>query len=105
MQELNYEPFGNFVLVKRIDEESEMSGGIVVPEIAQIKSNKGRVIAVGEGRIIDGKLEALPVSPGDIVLFGKYGAMEVKLDGEDYLLLRFDELYLKQKRVTLVAHA
>jgi|SRR5215472_11239575 len=105
MQIENYEPFGNFVLIERIDEQTEMKGGIVIPEIGQVKSNKGRVVAVGDGRIIGDKLVPLPVEPGDIVLFSKYGATEVTLDGRELLLLRFDELYLRQKLVTRVMTA
>ena len=96
---IRYQPLGSFVLVERIGEDLEMQKGIVIPEIGQVKSNKGRVVAVGEGRMIDGKLEPLPVVPGDVVLFSKYGATDVLLDGSEYLLLRFDEIYLKQSAV------
>ena len=96
---LNYQPLANFVLIQRIDENSEMIGGIHIPEIGQQKSNKGRVVAVGEGRIIGGVITPIPLEEGDIVLFSKYGAEDVKLDGVDYLLLRYDEIKLKERLV------
>jgi chaperonin GroES len=98
---IRYQPLANFVLIQRIDETMEMSpGGMVIPEIGQVKSNKGRVIAVGEGRLtMDGKLIPIPLEEGDIVLFSKYGAEDVVLDGKEYLLLRYDEIKLKEKLV------
>lgn len=97
---LRYEPLANFVLIERIDDAvKETAGGILIPEIGQVQSNKGRVTAVGEGRIIGGKLEPIPLSPGDIVLFSKYGAEEVKLDGKEYLLIRYDEIKLKERLI------
>lgn len=101
MKAFDLEPFGDRVIVERIDEEAEMSHGLHIPEIAQTKSNKGRVMAVGEGRIIGDRLVPLPVEVGDIVLFSKYGAVEILLDGEEYLSLRFDELYLRQKLIAV----
>lgn len=98
---LDLEPLGDRVIVTRIDEDAEMSHGLHIPEIAQVKSSKGRIVAVGEGRLIAGRIEPLPVDVGDIVLFSKYGAVEINLDGEEYLMLRFDELYLRQKLVAL----
>jgi chaperonin GroES len=95
-----YQPLSNFILIERIDETMEVSpGGMVIPEIGQVKSNKGRVIAVGEGYIIGDKLVPIPLSEGDIVLFSKYGAEEVNLDGKDFLLLRYDEVKLKEKLI------
>lgn len=96
---LDIEPLGDRVLVKRIDEDAEMQRGLHVPNIAQVKSNKGRVIAVGDGRLIGNQLLPIPLAPGDIVLFSKYGAVEVSLEGEEYLILRYDEIYFKQKLV------
>lgn len=96
-----YQPLANFVLIQRIDETMEMSpGGMVIPEIGQVKSNKGRVIAVGEGRLtINGDLIPIPLEEGDIVLFSKYGAEDIDLDGHAYLLLRYDEIKLKEKPI------
>lgn len=94
-----YQPLANFVLLERIDEAVDQIGGIIVPDQAKTQSNKGRVIAVGEGRVIGGKLEKIPLEPGDIVLFSKYGAEDIELDGVAYLLLRHDEIKLKQRAV------
>ena len=92
-----YQPLANFVLIQRIDDTLEMDRGIIIPEIGQVKSNKGRVVGVGEGYIVGNQLVPIPLEPGDIVLFSKYGAEDVKLDGVDYLLLRYDEIKLKEK--------
>jgi chaperonin GroES len=97
---VRYTPLANFVLLQRIDEALDATpGGIVIPEIGKVKSNKGRVVAVGEGRIIGGQLVPIPLSEGDIVLFSKYGAEDVTLDGTDYLLLRYDEVKMKEKLI------
>ena len=94
-----YQPLANFVLIQRIDDTLEMDRGIIIPEIGQVKSNKGRVVGVGEGRIIGDKLVPIPLDEGDIVLFSKYGAEDVLLDGTEYLLLRYDEIKLKEKLI------
>jgi chaperonin GroES len=99
---LDLEPLGDKVIVSRIDEDAEMKRGLHIPEIAQVKSSKGRVVAVGEGRLVGNQLLPLPLQVGDIVLFSKYGAVEVNLDGEEYLILRFDEIYFKQRLVAVV---
>lgn len=96
-----YQPLANFILLQRIEEGNDIVAGIIIPEIGQQKSNKGRVIAVGEGRIIGGQIVPIPLEEGDIVLFSKYGAEDIKLDGEDYLLLRYDEIKLKQRRIAI----
>jgi chaperonin GroES len=96
---LQYEPLANFILIERIDQTLDMDRGLYIPEIGQVRSNKGRVVAVGEGRIIGGQIVPIPLNPGDTVLFSKYGAEEIKLDGKDYLLLRYDEIKLKHKLV------
>jgi len=98
---LDLEPLGDRVIVKRIDEDSEMQFGLHVPEIAQVKSCKGRVMAVGEGRLIGDRIVPLNVNVGDVVLFSKYGATEINLDGEEYLMLRYDELHLRQKLIAV----
>jgi chaperonin GroES len=94
-----YEPLGDFVLIEVIEETADMIGDIVVPEIAKAPSNKGRVMSVGEGRVIGNQLVAIPLKPGDVVLFSKYGAEEIKLDGEDFLLIRYDEIKLRKRLV------
>ena len=99
---IDVEPLGDRVLLKRIDEDAEMQRGMHIPDIAQVKSSKGRVIAVGEGRLVGDKILPLHVNPGDIVLFSKYGATEIMLDGDEYLVCRYDELVLRHKLVALV---
>jgi chaperonin GroES len=97
---IRYQPLANFVLLQRIDEALDATpGGIVIPEIGKVKSNKGRVVAVGEGRIIGGQLVPIPLSEGDIVLFSKYGAEDITLDSVEYLLLRYDEIKLKERLI------
>lgn len=98
---IRYQPLANFVLLQRIDDALDASpGGIVIPEIGKVASNKGRVMAVGEGRLTEsGALVPIPLTEGDIVLFSKYGAEDVNLDGTDYLLLRYDEIKLKEKLI------
>lgn len=95
------EPLGDRVVVLRIDEEAEMMHGLHIPEIAQVKSQAGRVMAVGEGRYLGGKIEPLPLEEGDTVLFGRYGGTEVSLDGVEYIVLRFDEILLRRKRIAI----
>jgi chaperonin GroES len=99
----NVQPLGDRVLLKRLEDDEAMKHGLHVPDIAQVKSSKGRVIAVGEGRLIGDRIEPLPLKAGDIVLFSKYGAVEVNIDGEELLILRYDEIYFKQKLVALVS--
>lgn len=97
-----YVPLANFVLIKRIDEAADVSaGGMIIPDIAKTQSNKGRVISVGEGRFVPGTgaLLPIPLEPGDVVLFSKYGAEDINLDGEDFLLLRYDEIKLKERKI------
>lgn len=86
-------PLHDRVLVKRLDEEKTSPGGIVIPDSATEKPILGKVIAVGNGKVLDnGELRALAVKKGDKVLFGKYGGTEVKIDGEEYLVLREDDI-------------
>lgn len=86
-------PLHDRVIVKRLDEEKTSPGGIVIPDSAAEKPILGEVLAVGNGKILDnGKLRALEVKKGDKVLFGKYGGTEVKIDGEEYLVLREDDI-------------
>jgi chaperonin GroES len=85
-------PLHDRVIVKRIDEEDTSSGGIIIPDTAKEKPQQGKVIAAGRGRQEDGKVIALDVKAGDVVLFGKYAGTEVKLDGEEHLILREDDI-------------
>ena len=86
-------PLQDRVIVKRLEEEKKTKGGIIIPDSAKEKPVEGEVIAVGKGRIMDdGKVVKLDVKVGDRVLFSKYGGTEVKIDGEDYLIMREDDI-------------
>ena len=86
-------PLHDRVLIKRVEEEQKTKGGIIIPGTAKEKPAEGRVIAVGNGRVLeDGKVRPLDVKPGDRVLFGKYSGTEVKVDGEEHLILREDDI-------------
>jgi chaperonin GroES len=81
------------VIVQRVQEEEKTKGGIIIPDTAKEKPQEGKVIAVGKGKVNDdGKLIALDVKVGDRILFGKYSGTEVKLDGEDVLIMREDDI-------------
>ena len=87
-------PLHDRVLVKRLEAEEKTKGGIIIPETAKEKPVEGKVIAVGNGRILDnGQKAALDVKVGDHVLFGKYSGNEVKIDGDEHVVLKEDELY------------
>src|SRR5436189_3520844 len=86
-------PLHDRVILKRLDADEQMRGGIIIPDTAREKPQQGKVIAVGEGKFReDGTRQALDVKAGDRVLFGKYGGSEVKLDDEEYLIMREDEI-------------
>ncbi len=86
-------PLHDRILVKRVKEEETTKGGIIIPDTAKEKPIEAKVVAVGTGRILDsGELRELAVKKGDLVLFGKYGGTEVKIDGEDHLILREDDI-------------
>jgi chaperonin GroES len=86
-------PLHDRVLIKRLDEESKTSGGLYIPDTAKEKPIQGKVIAVGAGkRDKDGKVVALDVKAGDKVLFSKYSGTEVKLDGDEHLIMREEDL-------------
>lgn len=89
----NIKPLHDRVIVKRIDEGEQVRGGIIIPDTAKEKPQEGEVIAVGEGKYRDdGTRQALDVKTGDRVLFGKFGGSEIKLDGEELLIIREDEI-------------
>jgi chaperonin GroES len=89
----NIKPLHDRVIVKRIDEGEQVRGGIIIPDTAKEKPQEGEVIAVGDGKYRkDGKRQALDVKAGDRVLFGKYSSSEVKIDGEELLIMREDEI-------------
>jgi chaperonin GroES len=86
-------PLHDRVVVKRIEEKETVQGGIIIPDTAKEKPQEGEVVAVGQGkRMEDGKLIALDVKAGDRILFGKYSGSEIKLEGEEFLIIREDEI-------------
>jgi chaperonin GroES len=86
-------PLHDRILVQRIEEEEQKVGGIIIPDSAKEKPQQGKVIAAGKGRVEkDGKVTPLDVKAGDIVLFGKYSGQEVKIDGNEYLMMREEEI-------------
>jgi chaperonin GroES len=89
----NIRPLHDRVIVRRIEEGEQVRGGIIIPDTAKEKPQEGEVIAVGEGkRKDDGTRQGLDVKAGDRVLFGKYSGSEIKLDGEELLIMREDEI-------------
>ena len=88
-----FRPLGDRVLVRRVEEEAKTKGGIIIPDTAKEKPQEGEVIAVGPGARDDsGKLQPLDVSVGDRILFGKWSGTEVKLDGEDLLIMKESDI-------------
>ncbi|MBE0557087.1 MAG: co-chaperone GroES [Proteobacteria bacterium] len=86
-------PLNDRLLVQRLQEEEKTAGGIIIPDSAKEKPAEGKVVAVGPGKLNDsGERVALQVKAGDRVLFSKYGGTDVKLDGEDYLIMREDDV-------------
>ncbi len=86
-------PLHDRVIIKRLDEEEQVRGGIIIPDTAKEKPQHGKVIAAGEGKFReDGTRQPLDVKAGDRVLFGKYSGSEVKIDDEEYLIMREDEI-------------
>lgn len=86
-------PLQDRILVQRVEEETTTKGGIIIPDTAKEKPIEGKVIAVGKGRIgEDGSVIPLEVKEGDRILFGKYGGTEVKISGEEYLIMREDDV-------------
>ncbi len=86
-------PLNDRVIIKRIDEGEQIRGGIIIPDTAKEKPQEGEVIAVGEGKKLDsGERVPLDVKAGDRVLFGKYAGTEIKLDGEEYLIMREEDI-------------
>ena len=89
----NIQPLHDRVIVKRIDEGEQVRGGIIIPDSAKEKPQEGEVIAVGLGKYKeDGMRQALDVKAGDRVLFGKYSSSDIKVDGEELLIMREDEI-------------
>jgi chaperonin GroES len=90
---MNVRPLRDRILVKRVEEQEQKIGGIIIPDTAKEKPQQGRVVAAGNGRITDeGKTLPLDVRTGDTILFGKYAGTEIKIEGEEFLILREDEV-------------
>ncbi|MDR2018802.1 MAG: co-chaperone GroES [Syntrophobacterales bacterium] len=90
---MKVKPLQDRILVKRIQEEEKTKGGIIIPDAAKEKPQEGVVVAVGDGKILDnGTKVTLSVKAGDKILFGKYSGTEIKVDGEEHLILREDDI-------------
>ena len=90
---MNIRPLHDRVLVRRIEEDAKTSGGIIIPDTAKERPLEARVVAVGTGRLLDdGTIRELEVIKGDKVLIGKYAGTEIKIDGEDHIILREDDI-------------
>jgi len=90
---MNIRPLGDRILVKRIKEEDKTKGGIIIPDTAKEKPQEGRIVAVGKGKMTEtGKLVAPNVKAGDTILFGKYSGSEVKVDGEEHMIMREEDV-------------
>jgi chaperonin GroES len=90
---MSIRPLHDRVLVKRVKEEEKTKGGIIIPDTAKEKPIEGKVVAVGNGKVLDkGGVQPLEVKKGDRILFGKYSGTEVKIDGEEHLILREDDI-------------
>jgi chaperonin GroES len=90
---MNIRPLYDRIVVKRIEEQETVQGGIIIPDTAKEKPQEGEVVAVGQGkRLENGKIIPLDVKAGDRILFGKYSGSEIKLGGEEYLIMREDEV-------------
>ncbi len=90
---MNVRPLYDRIIVQRIEEGEQKVGGIIIPDTAKEKPQQGKVIAAGAGKILDdGTRQPPDVKAGDRILFGKYSGQEIKLDGEDYLIVREDEV-------------
>jgi chaperonin GroES len=100
---VNVTPLHDRVLVKRIEEKETVKGGIIIPDTAKEKPQEGEVIAVGAGKIEKGERVPMDVKAGDRILFGKYSGTEIKLDDQEYLILREEEILAKLGAAAKVA--
>lgn len=89
---MKIKPLHDRVLIKRISEEEKTKGGIIIPDTAKEKPMEGKIVAVGNGKIVDGKNHPLQVKAGDRVLFAKYAGTEIKIEGEEHLILSEEEI-------------
>ena len=93
MAKMNIQPLGDRVVIEPLEAEEKSAGGIVIPDSAKEKQQKGKIIAVGKGRMADdGKIVALEVKVGDEVLYGRYSGTEIKFGGEDYLIVKEEDI-------------
>ncbi|HTG60348.1 MAG TPA: co-chaperone GroES [Terriglobia bacterium] len=90
---MTFRPLHDRILIKRVEEKETVKGGIIIPDTAKEKPQEGEVVAVGHGKKTDkGEVIALDVKPGERILFGKYSGSEIKIDDQEYLILREDEV-------------
>jgi chaperonin GroES len=90
---MKFRPLHDRVIVKRVEEEDKTSGGIIIPDAAKEKPQQGKVLAVGKGKILEnGKVSPLAVKKGDRILFGKYAGTDIKIDDEEHLIMREDDI-------------
>ena len=90
---MNVRPLHDRIIVQRIEEQEQKVGGIIIPDTAKEKPQQGKVVAVGKGKVKDdGGRISLDVKSGDTILFGKYSGQEIKLDGEEFLIMREEEV-------------
>jgi chaperonin GroES len=93
MATLKFRPLQDRLLIKRLTEEQKTKGGIIIPDTAKEKPQEGEVIAVGAGKFLDsGKIQPLEVKVGEKILFGKYSGNEIKIEGEEYVIVREDDV-------------
>lgn len=86
---MNFKPLFNNILIERVDEETTTKGGIIIPDTAKEKPSRGRVLAVGEGAVLEnGTKQPMSIKVGDVVLFSKWGGTEIKLDGKDRVIMK-----------------
>ena len=91
---MKVKPLQDRILVKRLEEEEKTKGGIIIPDAAKEKPQEGKVIAIGDGKTLEnGTKIKLSVKVGDKILFGKYSGTEIKIDGEEHLILREDDVF------------
>ncbi len=90
---MKIKPLQDRLVVKRIEEEEKTKGGIIIPDSAKEKPQEGRVVAIGDGKTLEsGQKAPMTVKPGDKILFGKYSGSEIKIDGEEHLIMREDDV-------------
>jgi chaperonin GroES len=90
---MNVRPLHDRLIVRRLDEGEQKIGGIIIPDSAKEKPQQGKILAVGDGKVTeDGTRIAMDVRPGNVILFGKYSGQDIKIDGEDYLIVKEDEV-------------